>query len=70
VKWQGKWRNQYGSILEITDDSDHKLSGTFRTSLSDSGFFGWELEIVGVHYGDCISISAGGTVPSGDMVVT
>ncbi len=70
MRWAGKWRNQYGSIIEITDDSDHRIAGTFRTALPDSGFFGQELNIVGVHAGDCISITAGGTVATGNMVVT
>src|SRR5947209_6147270 len=25
MTWKGKWRNQYGSILEITDDADQKI---------------------------------------------
>ena len=66
----GKWRNQYGSILEITDDSDHRIIGKFRTALSDSGFFGQEIEVIGVHYGDCIGLTADGVAPAGDMVVT
>lgn len=68
--WVGKWRNQYGSVLEITDDSGQHIIGTFRTALPDSGFFGQEIEVVGVHYGDCIGITAGGTAKNGDMVVT
>jgi len=70
MRWIGKWRNQYGSILEITDESDHRIAGRFRTALEDSGFFGQEIEVVGVHYGDCIGLTAGGKSPSGDMVVT
>ena len=70
MTWIGKWRNQYGSILEITDESGHRIAGKFRTALPDSGFFGQEVEVIGVHYGDCIGLTAGGRAPSGDMVVT
>jgi hypothetical protein len=31
MAWKGKWRNQDGSILEITDDANQKIVGTFRT---------------------------------------
>lgn len=60
MSWIGKWRNQYGSILEITDESDHRVVGKFRTALDDSGFFGQEIDVVGVHHGDCIGLAAGG----------
>src|SRR4051794_34975251 len=36
MRWKGKWRNQYGSILEIVDDADQKIVGSFRTALDDS----------------------------------
>ena len=70
MTWIGKWRNQYGSILEIPDESNHRIEGKFRTALPDSGVFGRELDIVGVHSGDCIGLTAGGLGTSGDMVVT
>jgi hypothetical protein len=70
MSWLGKWRNQYGSILEITDESNHRIVGRFRTALPDSGFFGHEIEVIGVHYGDCIGVTAGGHAPQGDTVVT
>jgi len=70
MSWVGKWRNQYGSELEISDDSGHRIAGKFRTALPDRGFFGQEIEVVGVHYGACIGITAGGTASSGGMVVT
>jgi hypothetical protein len=40
MKWIGKWRNQYGSIADITDDADNEIRGTFTTALQDSGFYG------------------------------
>jgi len=38
MDWKGEWRNQYGSIVEITDDARNRISGTFTTALPDSGF--------------------------------
>ncbi len=70
MSWLGKWRNQYGSVIEITDESNNRIAGSFRTALPDSGFFGQEIEIVGMHYGDCIGLTAGGRARFGDMVVT
>jgi hypothetical protein len=70
MSWLGKWRNQYGSILEITDESNHRITGTFRTALEDSGFFGQEIPVVGYHQGDCIGLAGGGHAPAGDMIVT
>jgi hypothetical protein len=60
MNWVGKWQNQYGSILEITEEAHHRILGKFRTALPDSGFSGQEIEVVGVHYGDCIGLTAGG----------
>src|SRR5881628_3600599 len=70
MNWIGRWRNQYGSILEITDDSNHRVIGSFKTALDDSGFAGQEIPIVGFHHGDCIGCSGGGRSPAGDMVVS
>jgi hypothetical protein len=70
MTWLGKWRNQYGSVLEITDESNHRIVGSFRTALADSGFSGQEIPIVGFHQGNCIGLSGGGRAPAGDMVVT
>ena len=68
MKWIGKWRNQYGSLLTITDDKDGVLAGTFRTALEDSGFFGLELTISGIHQGACMSFSFAGRTDSGDAI--
>jgi hypothetical protein len=70
VEWVGKWRNQYGSILEITEDADNRIAGAFQTALEDSGFFGQSIGIAGVHYGDCVSLAVGGRAAAGNMVVT
>ncbi|WP_346320890.1 avidin/streptavidin family protein [Chitinophaga sp. YIM B06452] len=70
MKWIGKWKNQYGSVLEITSVTDNMVTGTFRTALSDSGFYGNEIPVCGFCQGDCIGISGGGMTGSGDMLVT
>jgi hypothetical protein len=70
MNWKGKWRNQYGSVVEITDDAGNRIAGTFRTALADSGFYGQTVPVVGVHQGDCISFVCGGTTPVGDSVVS
>jgi hypothetical protein len=70
MRWIGTWRNQYGSTVEITDEADHRIAGTFRTALEDSSFHGQEIPVSGVHRGDCISFAGGGTTPAGDMVVS
>jgi hypothetical protein len=70
MHWIGKWRNQYGSVLEISADSEHRIVGRFTTALADSGFAGQEIPIIGFHQGDCIGLSGGGRGPAGDMLVT
>jgi Avidin family len=40
MSWIGMWKNQYGSVVEITDDSNGQIRGTFRTVLDDSSFHG------------------------------
>jgi len=49
MKWIGTWKNQYGSTLEITHDSDNKIAGTFMTALRDSSFYGRKQPVAGVH---------------------
>jgi hypothetical protein len=70
MTWKGKWRNQYGSVVDITDDANRRISGVFRTALKDSGFYGQEIPVVGVHQGDCISFAAGGETAAGDAAVS
>ena len=64
MNWKGKWRNQYGSTVDITDDANHRIAGMFKTALEDSGFYGKEVPVVGIHQGDCISFVAGGKTPA------
>ena len=70
MNWKGKWRNQYGSTVDITDDANQRIAGVFRTALKDSGFYGKEVPVVGIHQGDCISFVAGGKTPAGDAAVS
>lgn len=70
MRWLGKWRNQYGSLVEITSEADHRIIGTFQTVLEDSSFRGQVLAISGVHQGDCISFAGAGATPAGDMAVS
>ncbi len=68
MRWVGKWRNQYGSLVDITDDADHRITGTFSTALRESGFFGHTIPVVGVHEGDCVSFTFAHHGPNGDLI--
>lgn len=70
MSWIGKWQNQYGSVLEITGESDNQITGKFITALEDSGFYGQEIPVYGMSQGDCIGLSGGGVTRAGDMLVT
>jgi hypothetical protein len=70
MKWIGEWKNQYGSILEITAVNNNIVTGVFRTALEDSGFYGNTIPVCGFCQGDCIGISGGGMTDAGDMLVT
>ena len=69
MTWTGKWRNQYGSIVEVSSEADGKIVGTFTTALPDSGFAGMSVDILGVCSGDCISFSCAAKGRSGDTAV-
>jgi hypothetical protein len=70
MDWKGQWRNQYGSIVTITDDANERISGTFKTALKDSGFYGQEIPVVGIHQGDCIIFAGAGRTAAGDAAVS
>ncbi|MHC1943309.1 hypothetical protein IF803_02875 [Bradyrhizobium sp. UFLA06-06] len=70
MTWVGRWKNQYGSIVEITSEANGRIEGTFRTALADSGFYGQTVAIVGVHQGNCIGFSSVGSSATGDRVVS
>lgn len=66
--WVGRWQNQYGSTLTITDAADQRIRGTFRTALDDSAFAGDEVEISGVHLGECVNFAFCRSTPTGDSI--
>jgi hypothetical protein len=70
MTWLGKWQNQYGSILEIVGDSNHRIIGTFTTALKDSGFYGQQIPAFGSHQGECIGLSVAGCTPCGAAVLS
>lgn len=59
MMWTGSWRNQYGSRLEITDESNGHIAGWFRSEVDDR-IKGHEIAIVGVHQGNLISFMLNG----------
>ncbi|WP_203664967.1 avidin/streptavidin family protein [Actinocatenispora rupis] len=61
--WTGRWRNQYGSMLTITDEAGGRLRGSFRTALEDSAFAGSEVEVTGIHVGACAHFAFARTDP-------
>jgi hypothetical protein len=67
--WIGKWKNQFGSILEITDESGHKVAGRFRRSMKDRGISAEEISVSGVRFGNCLGLSGGKAAGTGEMVV-
>ena len=56
---QGRWRNQYGSVLRLRQEEDGLLSGEFETALEDSIFFGTPVPIAGVRSGSAVSFCFG-----------
>jgi hypothetical protein len=70
ASWNGTWRNQYGSVIVIEDDSGGIIRGVFRTALEDSSFFGQELPIHGAACGDVIGFTAAGNGTAGPAAVS
>jgi len=70
IAWVGNWRNQFGSILRITDDANGRIEGNFETALDDSGFFGQAVPVTGFHRGNCIAFVAVGSSVTGDRAVS
>ena len=70
MSWVGKWKNQFGSVVEISSEADGRIEGTFRTALEDSGFYGKTVPIIGYHQGNCIGFVSVGTSEAGDRVVS
>jgi hypothetical protein len=55
MSWLGAWKNQYGSIVDITDESGGRIAGSFRTAIENSPFYGADVPITGVHKGAAIA---------------
>jgi hypothetical protein len=70
MDWNGTWRNQYGSTVEISVDAAGVVTGSFVTALADSGFAGQRVPIHGVARGQCIAFASVAAGPAGDMVVS
>jgi Avidin family len=70
ASWKGTWRNQYGSIVVIEDDTDGVIRGVFRTALEDSSFFGLEAPIHGAAYGNVIGFTAASNGKAGPVAVS
>lgn len=68
--WLGKWRNQFGSIVNITEEADGRIEGTFKTALKDGAFCGMAVSIIGAYAGNCIGFTSVGSTATGDHVVT
>ncbi|HZP75083.1 MAG TPA: avidin/streptavidin family protein [Pseudolabrys sp.] len=70
MQWIGTWRNQYGSLLTIAQAADHRLAGTFRTALPDSGFYGQDVPVTGLYQGDCIRFAFAHTGAKGGAIAS
>ena len=68
MTWTGTWRNQYGSVLEITNESNGRIEGHFRSEV-DNRIKGHQVPVVGVHQGDLISFALTGG-PHAQFVVS
>lgn len=69
-RWIGRWRNQYGSILVVTDDSGGAIAGTFETALGDSSFAGVQVPVTGVHLGNCVNFAFVRSSDTGDSIAS
>lgn len=70
MSWRGPWRNQYGSEVEINENSQGRIEGVFRTALKDSSFYGQSIPIRGAAFGDVIGFTAAGDGNNGPAAVS
>lgn len=68
--WDGLWRNQYGSTIDLLVDGDGRVTGTFRTALTDSGFHGLDVPLHGVAHGDVIGFTSAAESKTGPAAVS
>lgn len=66
--WVGVWRNQYGSIVEITGETNGRIEGFFQSALEGSDFHDGKTAIAGVCQDDMISFAVAGGGPGGSAV--
>lgn len=59
MSWLGAWRNQYGSTVTITSERDGHVSGSFRTAIKSSPYYGVDVPLAGVHSGSTIAFASG-----------
>lgn len=65
MNWIGKWINQHGSVLDITNQDENKLEGIFKSAV-DETTKGQKLWVTGVCQDNLIAVCCCG----GDHVVT
>ncbi|PBB26931.1 hypothetical protein CK228_23645 [Mesorhizobium sp. WSM4312] len=70
VSWKGTWRNQYGSVVIIEDDSGGMIRGVFRTALPDSSFSGMVVPFYGAAHGDVIGFTSAASGKAGPAAVS
>ncbi|WP_394824464.1 avidin/streptavidin family protein [Pendulispora albinea] len=62
MNWTGTWKNQYGSILDITSDEGGNIAGWF-TSAVDGGIKDARIRVSGFHAADRLTFClAGGPI--------
>jgi hypothetical protein len=59
MSWLGTWRNQYGSTVRITSEDHGRVSGSFRTAIESSPYYGFDVPLTGVHSGSAIAFVSG-----------
>src|SRR5881394_1344614 len=65
MSFVGRWRNQYGSVLEIVSDEGGDVIGSFTTALEDSSFFGKSIAVRGRAVGAVIVCASADTGTAG-----
>lgn len=68
--WKGTWRNQYGSVVIIDDDSEGLIRGVCKTALPDSSFSGMEVPLHGAGHGDVIGFTSAASGKTGPAAVS
>lgn len=61
MNWVGKWKNQHGSVLEITSDARGQIAGTYHTKVGKGGP---NAVVRGIYNGDMIAFMVSWTPDS------